>query len=231
VTARQPRGARLLALYPDDWRARYEPEVAWILAQEPLTWRGRLDLVRGAIDAHLHPSDPSPLSIIAAISAGGLLTAHAIVGSLQPVPPDWPGYLEDTLPLVGLAVAALVPALVGLWLKLGDTDGALGRLGIVLGIAGHLAWLAALAGALLGIEYGAITAVTSSVAMVGVALLGVALAGARRLRLGVLLAVAGLVGLAPPAVGWVLSAAAWTALGLVLMMEFGDTRRGALGHV
>lgn len=231
TTPRRPPGARLLALYPSGWRARYEPEVAWILAQEPLTLRGRLDLVRGAIDAHLHPDEPSPLPIAAAIAAGGLLAAHAIVISLQPAPPDWPGYLEESLPLVGLGVAVLLPALVGLWLKLGDGDGALGRIGISLAIAGHLAWLAALALAALRIEYGALTAVTSSVAMAGAALLGVALAGAGRLRLGILLAVAGLAGLAPPAFGWPLLAATWTGVGLVLVLEVPNRRPRELRHV
>jgi hypothetical protein len=227
----RPPGARLLALYPTDWRVRYEPEVAWILGQEPLTMRGRVDLVRGAIDAHLHPAEPSPLPIIAAITGGAMLAAHAIALALQPVPPDWPGYLEEALPLVGLGVAALVPALVGLWLKLGDADGAVGRVGIVLAVAGHVAWLAALAVAALRIEYGPLTAVASSIAMAGAALLGVALAGAGRLRLGVLLATAALAGLAPPALGWPLMAAAWTGLGLVLVLEFGAPRSGGFRHV
>jgi hypothetical protein len=231
TAARRPPGARLLALYPSDWRARYEAEVAWILEHEPPSLRGRLDLVRGAIDAHLHPLAPSPLPVGAAIAAAGLLSAHAIVVSLQPVPPDWPGYLEETLPLIGLGVVALVPALVGLWLKLGDADGLLGRLGIVVALGGHVAWLTALAAAALRLEYGAITAVASSVAMAGAALLGVALAGAGRLRLGSFLALAGLAGLAPPTLGWPVLAAAWTCLGLVLVLEFSTSRPGRLRHV
>lgn len=218
--ARRPPGARLLALYPGDWRQRYEPEVAWILEREPLTMRTRLDLVRGAIDARLHPDAASPLPVLAAVAAAGLLSAHAIVLAVQPVAPDWPGYLDDGLPLVGLAVAALLPALVGLWLKLGDHDGVMGRIGIVLGLAGHAAWLTAILAAGLRIEYGPLTAVASTVAMVGMACLGIALVGAGRAILGAVLAVAALAGVAPPGVGWPLFAATWTIVGLKLLLEF-----------
>jgi len=224
---RRPPGARLLALYPGEWRRRYEPEVAWILERAPLTMRSSLDLIRGAIDAHLHPDAPSPLPVLAAVVAAGLLTAHAIVLAVQPVAPDWPGYLDDGLPLVGLAVAALLPALVGLWLKLGDHDGVVGRVGIVLGLAGHAAWLVAIVAAGLRIEYGPLTAVASTVAMTGMACLGVALVGAGRAFHGVVLAIAALAGVAPPGVGWPLFAATWTTLGLKLLLEFErPSRRG-----
>ena len=45
----------LLRLYPRPWRERYGEEFEELLAQRPPSARHRLDIVRGALDAHLHP--------------------------------------------------------------------------------------------------------------------------------------------------------------------------------
>lgn len=51
--------SRLIALYPAPWRARYEDEFLALLAERPPESVGeRLDIVRGAIDARLHPQLP-----------------------------------------------------------------------------------------------------------------------------------------------------------------------------
>jgi hypothetical protein len=219
--SRAPRapGAVLIALYPSAWQRRYGDELAAHLEASGLGLRDRLDLVRGALDAHLHPDQPSMLPVASALTAGALATAHAIALAAQPVPLDWPGYLADALPLAMLGVALLLPAVAGLWLRLGDADGVLGRLGIVIALAGHAAWLAALAAAALQIEYGPLTAVAATVAMLGTALLGVALAGRRAALLGALLVVAALAGVAPPALGWPLFAGAWSAIGFRLLLD------------
>lgn len=47
--------SRLLRLYPAAWRERYEPELLVLLRERPIGVGGRIDMVRGAIDAHLHP--------------------------------------------------------------------------------------------------------------------------------------------------------------------------------
>lgn len=47
--------SRLIRLYPAAWRARYGAEFNELLDHRPLTLNDRIDLVRGAIDAHLHP--------------------------------------------------------------------------------------------------------------------------------------------------------------------------------
>jgi hypothetical protein len=47
--------SRVLRLYPRSWRARYGAELAAILEARPPTYMDRFDLVRGALDAHLHP--------------------------------------------------------------------------------------------------------------------------------------------------------------------------------
>lgn len=220
-------GARLIALYPRAWRARYGDELEALLEATHVGVRDRLDLLRGALDAHLHPARPSPLPVVAALTASALATAHAIVLAAQPVPLDWPGYLEEALPLVIGSVAALLPAVVGLWLKLGDADGALGRLGLLVALGGHLAWFVALLAAAWRVEYGPLTAIAATVAMAGTAALGIALVGRSRILLGALLAGAALAGVAPPALGWPLFAAAWTGVAATLAVQF--ARGGASG--
>ena len=212
---------RYIELYPRAWRARYGEELEGVLESERLGLRARWDLIRGALDAHLHPPVPSPLPVAAALTASALAVAHALAIAAQPVPTDWPGYLEDALPLIIGSVIALVPALIGLWLKLGDHDGALGRFGIVVAIVGHAAWLVALLAALSHVEYGPVTAAAATVAMVGTAALGVALVGHARLLLGVLVAGAALAGVAPPGFGWPAFAVAWTGVAIILLLEFG----------
>ena len=49
-------GTLLLRLYPRQWRRRYQDEFLELLAQTPLTGAIILDTLRGALDAHLHPS-------------------------------------------------------------------------------------------------------------------------------------------------------------------------------
>ena len=46
---------RLVALYPQAWRDRYEDEFLALLAERRPDPRDRLDIVRGAVDARLHP--------------------------------------------------------------------------------------------------------------------------------------------------------------------------------
>jgi hypothetical protein len=219
ATPRRP-GARITGLYPKAWRQRYGDELADLLEGGSLGLRDRVDLLRGALDAHLHPERRSPLPVVAALSASALATAHAIVLGVQPVPTDWPGYLMDALPLIAGAVAALIPALVGLWLRLGDDDGRIGRIGLLVALAGHALWLAALVGVMLRIDYGPLTAIAATAAAIGTGALGVALAGRSRLVLGGLLAIAALAGVAPPALGWPLFAAAWTGVAVALTLEF-----------
>ena len=52
--------SRLIALYPERWRARYEDEFLALLAERPPDVLERVDIVRGAIDARLHPGPMEP---------------------------------------------------------------------------------------------------------------------------------------------------------------------------
>jgi hypothetical protein len=220
VTERRP-ALTFTGLYPRAWRNRYGAELEALLETERVGLRTRLDLLRGALDAHLHPDRPSPIPVLAAVTASALAVAHTIALATQPVATEWPGYLADALPLIIGTVAALLPAVIGLWLKLGDADGAFGRIGLGLGVAGHLVWLVALLAAALRVDYGPLTAIAATVAMVGTAALGVALVGHSRPGLGALLAVAALAGIAPPSFGWPLFAGAWTGIAAMLVVEFG----------
>ncbi len=54
---------RLVRLYPRAWRDRYEEEFLALLSERPPTFGDLVDMVRGAVDAHLNPqadSEPSP---------------------------------------------------------------------------------------------------------------------------------------------------------------------------
>jgi hypothetical protein len=44
---------RILSWFPSAWRARYETEVRDLLAAHPVTWRTRVDLAAGCVDAWL----------------------------------------------------------------------------------------------------------------------------------------------------------------------------------
>lgn len=45
----------LLRFYPRIWRVRYEEEVLDVLASHPFSFFEGIDVMRGALDAHLHP--------------------------------------------------------------------------------------------------------------------------------------------------------------------------------
>ena len=141
--------ARLVRLYPAPWRRRYGEEYLAVLEERPLTAAQILDVVWGAIDAHVFPQAPegrfwmfTRLAGIAGLGAGLAL----LIGFLGSVIPN---VNEYTVPVFAiLAVVALlgvhlrqvavrpvlawfgfVAALFGLGLALAS---------IVMGIAGEL---------------------------------------------------------------------------------------------
>jgi hypothetical protein len=61
----------LLRLYPRAWRRRYEGEFAAVLEQNPTSCRLVLDIILGAIDAHLWPQALTVGAEVAAKAAGG----------------------------------------------------------------------------------------------------------------------------------------------------------------
>jgi hypothetical protein len=77
--------SRLIRLYPRAWRDRYEVELIDLVAQRPLDVRGAVDLMRGAIDAHLHPElvgRPSRESVAGRDRPIGMASAAILGGGL-----------------------------------------------------------------------------------------------------------------------------------------------------
>ena len=60
--------ALLVRFYPARWRERYGEEIADLLASEPPSVPRAVDMLRGLIDAHLHPELVD--SALAAVPAG-----------------------------------------------------------------------------------------------------------------------------------------------------------------
>ena len=89
----------LLRLYPRAWRARYGDELLALLADRPATPLDLLDLVRGALDARLHPQlagtsgESTERSVpmidrlpgLAAIGGGILVLIATALVAIQPV--------------------------------------------------------------------------------------------------------------------------------------------------
>lgn len=224
---RDTRRARwLVALYPASWRVRYEPEVLQLLVARPPGFRDAVDLARGALDAHLHPTAPSRVPAVAAILAGAAWTVVALAAVLEPAPADWPGYLTWTLLPGAVAAAASLAACLALVLRYGDVGGGPGlRLTSALAAAGGASLAVALLIAALGGPYGAVTGAATSAAGVGTAGLGLVIARAGGHPVGAALLIAGIALVLPPPAAFALAAAAWTAIGLGLAVERASAAR------
>lgn len=116
---------RLIELYPRAWRDRYELEFLGIMEARKPSLGDRVDVVRGAIDARLHPqvaatgSDaPAPagsarLGGVLAVIGGSLWAVAGITINGTMVNPSL-GYKEvDTVGAIAVA-AAIVTGLAGL---------------------------------------------------------------------------------------------------------------------
>ena len=107
--------SRLLRLYPSAWRERYGEELVALLEDHPATLADRLDLIRGAFDARLHPQVPgtaaspakehpmSPKTYAWLAVAGGIIWMLAVASFFVLTPPG--GHRQDTVGAIGLALA------------------------------------------------------------------------------------------------------------------------------
>lgn len=78
---------RLVRLYPRPWRDRYEAELLDLIEQRSLSPTDAIDLIRGAIDARLHPQSELPipwthrLPGVVALTTGTLWVFAVVIGS------------------------------------------------------------------------------------------------------------------------------------------------------
>jgi hypothetical protein len=207
-------GSRWLRLYPGAWRQRYEPEMLAVLEARPLTNRVRVDLARGALDAHLHPIAPPRPGLVAPIVAGVAWIAAGGAALVEPTPPDWPGYLLWTLPLglIGAATGLRIVLVAGRRSGMRAPAGSGGAL--LLALVGHLAWIAVLLVAVVGGPYGAITGAGQSIAAVGTIAVGLVRWRAADHPMAEAVLIAGGAMLVPTPAAWIVAGAAWAATAL-----------------
>ena len=211
----RPAGAGLIHLYPTAWRRRYADEMLATLEQRHVRARDRLDLLRGAVDAWLH--EPSRVPAFAALGAGGLWTVVGAGVLAQPVPPDWPGYLLETLPLAALATVFGGLATIGCWARRSDGAGRAGGLAIVLAVVGHIAWIVALIAGWLGAGYGAHTIAAQALGVLGSVLVGLMLLRSADERIGSVLVIAPAIMLFGWPIAWLGFGLGWTLVGALLL--------------
>ena len=145
---------RLLRLYPRAWRDRYGDEFAELLAARPPSLRDRLDIVRGALDARVHPQvgSPQPERTVAVrdrvlamggVTAGLLFSVWA--GVIIAIQPRWGamGSVDETV--LGVSYGAgMLGALLGVAVLLGlafrhiDDMRAKGAFGAAIAAVGYL---------------------------------------------------------------------------------------------
>lgn len=212
----------LLRLYPAWWRERYGDEMVVLLETRPPNARARLDLVRGAFDAHLR--DPGSgrgpgRAIAAALIAGAAWTVAGVASVGGPVPPDWPGYLDSTLPVAAVGVLPMLIASFGVARLAWSASGPGLELAVLASVVGHVAWAALLAVAALGGPYGAVTAIAQTAAAIATVGIGLSLVRAGAHPIGEAVVVAGTVLLLPTPAAWLIVGALWTGIGLWQAVE------------
>jgi hypothetical protein len=123
---------RLIGLYPRAWRTRYEDEFLALLSDRPPDLSDRLDIVRGALDARLHPQpdtssgapegDPWPVRMGWLTLLGGVLLIVAIFLAINgPLIVEGGGSYRDgsaALPVLLLAVILLGVGMLGVVIEL-----------------------------------------------------------------------------------------------------------------
>ena len=218
----------VLRLYPRWWRRRYGDEMRAMLELAPPRRGDRRDLVRGALDAWLHPPEPSHLPAFAALLGGGIWTTIAARVASQPVQPDWPGYLHEVIPLAMVAAVFLLVAVVGIALRAADAHGRSTGLAIAAAVIGYSAWIAAMGATLAGSGEPVVLWATQTVAMVATASVGLLLRTADE-RLGSLVVLAAGSMLLPWSGAWLVFGTCWTAIGLIILVArslwFDERRR------
>lgn len=178
--------SRLVNLYPRAWRDRYETEFLDLIEARPVSAMERFDIVRGALDARLHPQvrpsvdapipPPAPEADLriarrlgfAAVIGAVLWPVAFVVAAVGPIRYDAQGAYRDggaAFPILLLAVALLAAGLLGHLIRL-PPDARLARGGAMAAIPLLLVWGTA--------------PWLWPIALVSIGLIGVLAAGARR---------------------------------------------------
>lgn len=219
---------RLLRLYPAWWRARYEAEMLALLDERPVTGRDALDLMSGALDAHLHPAAASRLPALAAILAGAAWVVVALAWLAERVPPDWPGFLVWSLvPALVAALAGLV-ATLAMTLRIGDAPRRSERLVVIGLVVTHGLWIASLAAAVAGWTDVVLVAAAGSLSSLSTIAVGVVLLRRGEATVGLALVMIGGGLLLPPPTAWLVAAGGWTAIGLWELADRSVSRRAPI---
>lgn len=189
--------------------------------------RGRLDvdLARGALDAHTHPLTPPSPPAIAALIAGIAWIVAGLASVTQPVVPDWPGYLLETLPVGILGAVAALRTVTVMALRSGLDAPRTTTASVVLAVIGHIGWIVALVIALIGGPYGAITGAAGSAAAIATVLVGLTRHRADDHPAAEGLVLAGGAMLVPSPIAWVLAGAAWIGLAISAVRVVRPLRR------
>jgi hypothetical protein len=209
------RWGRWLRLYPRDWRERYADELLEVLEERPPDWRVRLDLVRGALDAHLNPLSPPGIGFTVPLVAGFAWIGAGGATLLEPVPPDWPGYLVWTLPLGLVGAVATLRSVTTIGRRSGLRAPGVAGPATVFALAGHALWVVALTVAIVGGPYGAVTAAAQSIAAVGTVAVGLVRWRVDDHPLAEAVLIAGGMMLVPTPTAWMVAGGAWLATALL----------------
>jgi hypothetical protein len=138
----------------------------------------------------------------------------AVVGQL--VPPDWPGYLVDILPLTLVAVVAGLVAAIGCWARGSDGGGRLGALGALVAVIGHVGWAVALASVMAGTGSGLLIVACQAIALTGCVLIGLVLVRTDDLPIGAAILLASAIMFFGWPAAWLGFGLAWTVVGVLL---------------
>lgn len=205
-------GRGWLRLYPRDWRDRYEEEMLAVLDGRSGGGRLHVDLARGALDAHTHPLRQPVAPVLAALVAAIAWVVTGLASMTQPLMPDWPGYLLETLPVAVIGAVAGLRAVTLLGLRSGLDAPRSTTPAIAIAVIGHIAWIVALGIAALGGPYGAITGAAGAAAAIGTVVVGLARQRAGDHPTAEGLVLAGGAMLVPSPIAWVVAGAAWIGL-------------------
>jgi len=140
---------RFIALYPRAWRDRYETEFLATLEEQPGGSLDHFDIVRGALDARLHPELAGGRQVrqrsLAAMLTGGLAASAGLgwLAWIGLILRDFRGWGNGTPASADLMVLlsvvgglAATSAVLAIAISAGDTILPIGRLGAILAALG-----------------------------------------------------------------------------------------------